>query len=81
MLVADINLEKAEAVAEKSRSVATHPSFKAVAVKVDVADNQSVQDMVARAIAEFGRIDYNVNSAGVSLQRSSSRAWLTSDIG
>ena len=40
---------------------------KALACTVDVADRQQVQDVAARAIAEFGRIDTWVNDAGVSI--------------
>ena len=34
-------------------------------MEVDVTDSGSVERMVQRAKAEFGRIDYFVNSAGV----------------
>jgi NAD(P)-dependent dehydrogenase (short-subunit alcohol dehydrogenase family) len=37
---------------------------KALAVGTDVADRQSVQRMVAAAMAEFGRIDILINNAG-----------------
>ncbi len=40
---------------------------KALACAVDVADRQQVDDVAARAIAEFGRIDTWVNDAGVSI--------------
>lgn len=66
VVVADINLELATAVAEECKGVATHPSFESLAIKVDVANNQSVQDMVSSIVEKFGRIDYNVNSAGVA---------------
>jgi NAD(P)-dependent dehydrogenase (short-subunit alcohol dehydrogenase family) len=36
---------------------------KALAVRVDVADNESVQAMAAQALARFGRIDGLVNNA------------------
>lgn len=39
--------------------------FKAVVVKVDITDEASVDNMVQSAVAEFGRIDYSINSAGV----------------
>ena len=65
MVLADINEEGAQAAAEESSKVAKHSSFKAIAVKVDITDEASVDNMVAAALKEFGRIDYNVNSAGV----------------
>jgi NAD(P)-dependent dehydrogenase (short-subunit alcohol dehydrogenase family) len=37
---------------------------KALAVGTDVSDRQSVQSMVAAAMAEFGRIDILINNAG-----------------
>lgn len=37
-----------------------------MAVKVNVTDAKSVQEMVDVAVKEFGRIDYVVNAAGVS---------------
>jgi NAD(P)-dependent dehydrogenase (short-subunit alcohol dehydrogenase family) len=36
---------------------------------VDITEVHSVADMVALAVSEFGRIDYLVNSAGVSAKR------------
>lgn len=66
MVVADINLDGASAVAAESKSVATNPKFVgAEAVHVDVADEDSVQRAVAKTIELFGRIDYCVNAAGV----------------
>ncbi len=65
MVLADINEEGAQAAAEESSKLATHPSFRAIAVKVDITDETSVENMVEVALKEFARIDYNVNSAGV----------------
>jgi NAD(P)-dependent dehydrogenase (short-subunit alcohol dehydrogenase family) len=63
--VADINPAAAEKVAEECQKLATNKSFIAMAIQVDVCDAKSVEQMVKRTIAEFGRIDYSVNSAGV----------------
>ncbi len=41
---------------------------KALAVKVDVTRQTEVEDMVKKAIEEFGRIDILVNNAGASSQ-------------
>lgn len=65
MAFADINKEGALAAAEESKKLAKDASFKAIAVKVDITDEASVDNMVQTALKEFGRIDYSVNSAGV----------------
>ncbi len=65
MVLADIDEEGAQAAAEESSELAQHSSFKAIAVKVDITDEASVDNMVAVTLKEFGRIDYNVNGAGV----------------
>ena len=41
-------------------------SFAAHALRVDVTDEESVQQLVEGAKSLFGRIDYFVNTAGVS---------------
>ena len=66
VIFADLDMAKAEEAAAESRKVAIHPGFEALTVKVDVKEAESVQDMVAQALNVFGRIDYAVNSAGVS---------------
>jgi len=66
VLLADINVQGVQETAEKSKHHATHPDYRALGVRVDVTDPASVQDMVDVAVKEFGRIDYSVNSAGVS---------------
>jgi NAD(P)-dependent dehydrogenase (short-subunit alcohol dehydrogenase family) len=62
---ADLNYEGALENAEKSKVFATNPQYRALGIKVDTSDPESVQEMVNRTISEFGRIDYSVNSAGV----------------
>ncbi|WP_068302361.1 glucose 1-dehydrogenase [Pararhodobacter sp. CCB-MM2] len=57
VMVADINLAGAEAVAAEVEGVAQ---------KVDVANDASVAEMVAAARATLGRIDILVNNAGVT---------------
>jgi 3-oxoacyl-[acyl-carrier protein] reductase len=63
VVIADINLEKAEATAQ---AIAASTGRRAIAVKTNVADSESAQAMVDRAIAEFGRIDILVNNAGTT---------------
>lgn len=67
VIFADINHEGVKAAAEESSKYARHAEYRALAVKVDLTDMQSVQDMVETTVRDFGRIDYAVNSAGVSL--------------
>ena len=54
--------QAAEAVAEEIRAMGR----KALVVQADVSDAASVQQMVERVIAEFGRIDILVNNAGIT---------------
>lgn len=62
-------MEAARQTAEVSRSrKAKHlTDYKAHALHVDVREESSVQEMVNKAKSLFGRIDYFVNTAGVSL--------------
>jgi NAD(P)-dependent dehydrogenase (short-subunit alcohol dehydrogenase family) len=71
VVFADIDDEAAKKVADESASYAKHAEYRALAIKVDMTDSQSVQDLVTTAVKEFGRIDYAVNSAGVSLSKTS----------
>ncbi|KAF3003333.1 hypothetical protein E8E14_000511 [Neopestalotiopsis sp. 37M] len=66
LLVADIDLDAAQKVAEESRAVATNPSFVAEAVRVDVTIPDSVRQTAALCVDKFGRIDYCVNGAGIT---------------
>ncbi|KAI9665040.1 MAG: hypothetical protein M1821_006488 [Bathelium mastoideum] len=61
---ADINEEGAKQASEKSKAFATNPEYRCLVLRVDVTDAASVQAMVDATVKEFGRIDYNVNSAG-----------------
>ncbi|KAK3356014.1 NAD(P)-binding protein [Neurospora tetraspora] len=68
IIVADLTLEAASAVAAECKSLAAHPSFLAEAVAVDVTREESVHEAIAYAHQILGRIDYAVNSAGVGVQ-------------
>ncbi len=63
VVIADINLEKAEATAQ---AITASTGCGAIAVKANVADSESAQAMADRAIAEFRRIDILVNNAGTT---------------
>ncbi|GFN13530.1 hypothetical protein AtubIFM55763_011716 [Aspergillus tubingensis] len=69
IVLADLNLPD-EAILKECQKFSSRPSFRAIAVVVDVIDEASVNDMVQCAVADFGRIDYCVHSAGISTKRS-----------
>jgi rhamnulose-1-phosphate aldolase/alcohol dehydrogenase len=62
--VADIDAEAAGAVAEEL-GAGDH----AVAVHVDVGDEQAVRASIDRAVARFGGVDIVVNNAGLSISK------------
>jgi len=62
VIVGDIKLEQAQATAEL---ITKETGQRAIAVKMDVADETSVQAGFARAMAEFGRLDVLVANAGI----------------
>lgn len=76
VVVADLNVEKAKHVADQ---IAGEMGQRAIAIKMDVADKQSVQAMVDQAIKEFGQIDILVNNAGIirrgSLETMTDQDW------
>ncbi|MDP4126681.1 MAG: SDR family NAD(P)-dependent oxidoreductase [Bacillota bacterium] len=61
VLLADINLQAAEKVAEDIRN----EGFKALACKVDVTSKKDVEAMVQLAENEFGKVDILANIAGI----------------
>jgi NAD(P)-dependent dehydrogenase (short-subunit alcohol dehydrogenase family) len=69
LITADLNHSAAETTARDSEKLATNPSFRTLALSVDVSDPTSVNTMVAAAVKEFGRIDYSINSAGIGVQK------------
>jgi rhamnulose-1-phosphate aldolase/alcohol dehydrogenase len=64
VVVADLNFEGAESVADEL--VATHGARRAIAVPVDVTDEGAVEEMVRRAVLAYGGIDILVASAGLA---------------
>ena len=58
LVVADINADGAQKIA------ASLP--RAIAVSLDIRDEDAVNDAVRRTLAEFGRLDVLVNNAGVN---------------
>lgn len=65
VVFADINLASAQLASEDSKIFATNPSYRSIALAVDVSAEKSMNGMVEKAVEEFGRIDYAVSSAGV----------------
>ncbi|KAM5468108.1 hypothetical protein MferCBS49748_003636 [Microsporum ferrugineum] len=65
VVFADLELSVVQEKAEKSKSIATNPSYLSLPIAVDVTDPKKVEDMVSQTLATFTRIDYNVNCAGV----------------
>ena len=62
VIVADINFEKAKALAEAIRSATGR---KTLATHTDVTDLSQVSAMVDQTVAEFGRLDIMVSNAGI----------------
>ncbi|KAL8654372.1 MAG: hypothetical protein Q9210_001532 [Variospora velana] len=65
LVLADLNQNDAVKVSEECKQFSKHPDFRAIAIKVDIVDEASVDAMVRSAMNAFGRIDYSVNSAGM----------------
>ncbi|KXJ97344.1 3-oxoacyl-reductase [Microdochium bolleyi] len=65
VVFADINLKGAQDAAEISRQLGKSSEYRALALKVDVGDAESVAGMVATVVEAFGRIDYSINCAGL----------------
>lgn len=61
VIVADLNLEGAESVAEKI----TSNGALAKAVQVNVAKQEDIDNMIDTAINEYGTLDILVNNAGI----------------
>jgi NAD(P)-dependent dehydrogenase (short-subunit alcohol dehydrogenase family) len=64
VVVADLNRAGAEAVAEEI--VGARGDGRALAVHVDVTDEEAVQEMVRRTVLQYGGLDILVASAGLA---------------
>ena len=62
LVIADINMAEAEKTAAEFRTL----GVRAMVVKTDVTNPQTVDDMVGKVMAEFGRIDVLINNAGIT---------------
>lgn len=63
LVIADINTDVAEQTAAEFRAL----GVRALVVKTDVTDPQTVDSMVNQVMAEFGRIDVLINNAGIAV--------------
>ena len=64
IVIADIDVDNAERAA--SVIAISNPNVDTSAVRVDVTDETSVEDMVITILEHFGHIDILVNSAGIN---------------
>jgi len=66
VVIADINLPRAEQIAQDIRS-----KFKsdAVAMKFDIIDEKSVAQLVEQVVSKFGTVDILVNAHGMNVKR------------
>lgn len=62
IVVSDINFEKAEETAKEIESIGS----KALAIKVNVAHLEEVEQMVETILEKFGKIDILINNAGIT---------------
>jgi len=62
LAIADINVNMAEATVSEMHSA----GFDAFAIKANVADQNSVKEMVASVVKHFGSLDIAFNNAGVN---------------
>jgi NAD(P)-dependent dehydrogenase (short-subunit alcohol dehydrogenase family) len=60
IVAVDVDLEGAEKTAAEIKALGR----KVLTIKTDISNNAEVEDMVEKAIAEFGKIDILVNNAG-----------------
>lgn len=65
VVVADLDLEKAQAAAAELGSTDV-----AIGIKADVTDEQQVQSAIDQGVLAFGGLDLVVNNAGLSLSKS-----------
>ena len=62
VVLADIN----EAAVQAATNELASPGYKVIAVTCDVSDESQASAMVARAVAEFGRLDMAFTNAGIA---------------
>jgi NAD(P)-dependent dehydrogenase (short-subunit alcohol dehydrogenase family) len=63
---ADMDEQRAKALSEESKQFSSDKVYENTAFKMNVQNDQSVQDMVDFVVEKYGRLDYAVNAAEVS---------------
>ena len=66
IVIANRNIENGQSAAESLNK----DGFKAVAIPTDITDKSSIESLVSKVMSDFGRIDILVNSAGVTVRKS-----------
>ena len=61
VVVADLDTTNGQRVANEARQNGSEAAF----VEADTSDPQAVEAMVAKAVEQFGRLDFAVNNAGI----------------
>jgi NAD(P)-dependent dehydrogenase (short-subunit alcohol dehydrogenase family) len=67
LMIADLSIDAAKETQSECQAVATHPQFEGRVSSTDVTKEESVISLFQQTADAFGRIDYCVNSAGVSV--------------
>ncbi len=69
LVFADIRDKAAAEVAEEAKVIASNSQFESFVIQVDMGDEDSVKNLMAKSVEKFGRIDYCANIAGVCFCR------------
>ncbi|KAG7441685.1 NAD(P)-binding protein [Guyanagaster necrorhizus] len=64
LIFADIRDKAAAEVAEEAKAVASDSQFESFVIQVDMGDEESVKNLMAKSVEKFGRVDYCANIAG-----------------
>jgi rhamnulose-1-phosphate aldolase/alcohol dehydrogenase len=70
VVIADLDLAKAQEAAAEIAGSATTPSDVAIGIVANVTDEDAVQSAIDQALLAFGGLDLVVNNAGLSLSKS-----------
>ncbi|WVQ81986.1 hypothetical protein IAT38_004113 [Cryptococcus sp. DSM 104549] len=66
LVLIDIRQDALDAFRDELHSETTEHSLDILAVQCDVTDEKAVKETMALAVGRFGRVDYAVNSAGIT---------------